>query len=65
MLSKLFKKTKKEVTKSNIEKLNNNELKNVIGGTEGTPIGGIIVKGGGATSTTVTYDGHSMLGAAD
>ncbi len=34
MLSKLFKKTKKEVTKSNIEKLNNNELKNVVGGTD-------------------------------
>ncbi len=34
MISKLFKKTKKEVAKSNIEKLNNNELKNVVGGTD-------------------------------
>ncbi len=34
MFSKLFKKTKKEVAKSSIEKLNNNELKNVIGGLD-------------------------------
>ncbi len=38
MFSKLFKKTQKEVTKSNIEKLNNNELKNVIGGLDSETI---------------------------
>ena len=32
MFSKLFKKDKKEATKGNLEKLNSNELKNVIGG---------------------------------
>ncbi len=38
MFSKLFTKKTKEVTKSNIEKLNNIELKNVIGGLAAEPV---------------------------
>lgn len=45
---KLFKKkAEKTVAKATITKLDKNQLETVIGGaTEGTPIGGIIVKGG-------------------
>ena len=38
MFSKLFKKSEKNVTKSNMEKLNSSELKNVIGGGNGDTV---------------------------
>lgn len=45
---KLFKKkTEKPAAKANVTKLDKKQLETVIGGaTEGTPIGGIVVKGG-------------------
>ena len=50
IIMKLFKKkAEKPTAKATITKLDKNQLETVIGGaTEGTPIGGIIVKGGGA-----------------
>ncbi len=43
----LFKKKATEISKAKITTLDKNQLNTIIGGaTEGTPIGGIIVKGG-------------------
>lgn len=55
---KLFKKKtvaqKINDSKATIAKLDKNQLNAIIGGTEGNPIGGIIVKGGCNCKTNAT-----------